>query len=64
MKFSLFFFDGDGASAAAGSYDLLLESAKFADAHGLTAVWTPERHFHAFGGSNRILPLRVQPWRW
>ena len=22
----------------------------FADAHGFAAVWTPERHFHAFGG--------------
>jgi len=50
MKFSLFFFDGDGAAAGEGSYDLLIESAKFADANGLTAVWTPERHFHAFGG--------------
>jgi len=27
---------------------LLLEGAKFADQHGFTAVWTPERHFHAF----------------
>ena len=31
-------------------YELLLEGAKFADAHGFCAVWTPERHFHAFGG--------------
>ena len=29
---------------------MLLEGAKFADAHGFNAVWTPERHFHAFGG--------------
>ncbi|MGO4833165.1 MupA/Atu3671 family FMN-dependent luciferase-like monooxygenase, partial [Rhizobiaceae sp. 2RAB30] len=29
---------------------LLLEGAKFADAHGFQALWTPERHFHAFGG--------------
>src|SRR5439155_1409772 len=27
-----------------------LETAKFADAHGFTAVWTPERHFQRFGG--------------
>src|ERR1019366_2060875 len=26
------------------------EGAKFADASGFTAVWTPERHFHPFGG--------------
>ncbi len=31
-------------------YRLLLEGAKFADKHGFAAVWTPERHFHAFGG--------------
>jgi natural product biosynthesis luciferase-like monooxygenase protein len=48
MDFSLFFF----ADSAPGDteYDLLLESARFADANGLTAVWTPERHFHSFGG--------------
>ena len=26
------------------------KGAKFADRHGFAAVWTPERHFHAFGG--------------
>ena len=31
-------------------YRLLLEGARFADRHGFAAVWTPERHFHAFGG--------------
>ncbi|MBG85657.1 MAG: siderophore biosynthesis protein [Verrucomicrobiales bacterium] len=50
MKYSLFFFDGDGATAGEGHYRLLLDSAKFADENGMTAVWTPERHFHAFGG--------------
>ena len=38
------------ASRARDRYRLLLEGAKFADAHGFAAVWTPERHFHAFGG--------------
>ena len=27
-----------------------MEGARFADREGFTAVWTPERHFHAFGG--------------
>jgi natural product biosynthesis luciferase-like monooxygenase protein len=27
-----------------------MEGARYADQHGFTAVWTPERHFHAFGG--------------
>jgi natural product biosynthesis luciferase-like monooxygenase protein len=50
MKFSLFYFDGDGSVAQPDQYRLMLESAKFADRNGFTAVWTPERHFHAFGG--------------
>ncbi|MEL6555399.1 MAG: LLM class flavin-dependent oxidoreductase [Cyanobacteria bacterium J06621_11] len=50
MKFSLFYFDGDGLNIKGDPYKLLMESAKFADANGFSAVWTPERHFHAFGG--------------
>lgn len=54
MQFSLFYFAADDASAArdvaGGSYRLLLEGARFADRHGFCAVWTPERHFHQFGG--------------
>ena len=50
MKFSLFYFDGDGSVARPNQYQLLIESAQFADQNGFTAVWTPERHFHAFGG--------------
>ena len=37
-------------AASRDRYRLLLEGAKFADEHGFAAVWTPERHFHAFGG--------------
>jgi natural product biosynthesis luciferase-like monooxygenase protein len=50
MEFSLFYFDGDGSVARPNQYQLLIESAKFADQNGFTALWTPERHFHAFGG--------------
>ena len=49
MEFSLFYWGNDD-SAGPRKYDLLLDSARFADANGFTAVWTPERHFHAFGG--------------
>ncbi len=49
MDFSLFFWGHDDA-ASADKYRLLLEGARYADAHGFRAVWTPERHFHAFGG--------------
>ncbi len=49
MDLGLFFF-ADGGAAGTDGYRLLLESARFADANGFTAVWTPERHFHSFGG--------------
>ncbi len=50
VTFSLFYFAA-GEDAASDGYRLLLESAKVADANGFEAVWTPERHFHAFGGA-------------
>src|SRR4030095_11161485 len=49
LAFSLMYFASED-STARDKYRLLLEGAKFADAHGFEAVWTPERHFHAFGG--------------
>jgi natural product biosynthesis luciferase-like monooxygenase protein len=50
LDFSLFYFASDESSSDAQKYRLLLEGAKFADENGFSAVWTPERHFHAFGG--------------
>ena len=50
MEFSLFYFAADAGERAGDRYRLLLEGAKFADQHGFAAVWTPERHFHEFGG--------------
>ena len=50
VQFSLFFFSADGSHAAPDKYRLVLESSQFADRHGYAAVWTPERHFHPFGG--------------
>ena len=50
VGFSLFYFAADAGEEAGGKYRLLLEGAKFADTHGFEAVWTPERHFHPFGG--------------
>jgi natural product biosynthesis luciferase-like monooxygenase protein len=48
MDFSFFFFADHGARS--DCYDLLLAAARFADANDFSAVWTPERHFHSFGG--------------
>lgn len=51
MDVGLFYFSSDaGPSNQTHRYKLLLEGAKFADKHGFSAVWTPERHFHLFGG--------------
>lgn len=50
VEFSLFYFGGRGDTEDADPYRLLVEGARFADRHGFAAVWTPERHFHDFGG--------------
>ena len=54
LEFSLLYFASDEAdySGADGrdKYRLLFEGARFADEHDFSAVWTPERHFHTFGG--------------
>jgi natural product biosynthesis luciferase-like monooxygenase protein/amino acid adenylation domain-containing protein len=50
VDFSLSYFGPYEARFEPAKYDLLLTGARFADEHGFTAVWLPERHFHAFGG--------------
>src|SRR5438067_1141383 len=50
MRFSLLYFSSREAGRGPDKYRLLLDGARFADAHGFEAVWIPERHFHAFGG--------------
>ena len=49
MEFSIYYWGNDDG-VGRDKYRLLLEGAKFADENGFCAVWTPERHFHAFGG--------------
>ena len=50
LQFSLYYFGNYPAAPSEDKYRLILESAKYADQHGFTAVWLPERHFHAVGG--------------
>ena len=50
IGFSLFYFASDPGGVGREKYDLVLKGAEFADKHGFEAIWTPERHFHAFGG--------------
>ncbi|MFN3218208.1 MAG: MupA/Atu3671 family FMN-dependent luciferase-like monooxygenase [Acidimicrobiales bacterium] len=49
LDMSLFFFGSEGAEGG-GEYEVLFDAARFADERGFVAVWTPERHFNAFGG--------------
>lgn len=50
MEFGIMFFSSPAAASGGGKYRLLLEAAEHADRCGYCAVWTPERHFHEFGG--------------
>jgi natural product biosynthesis luciferase-like monooxygenase protein len=49
LGFSLFMWGNDDAPGR-DKYRLMIEGAKYFDRHDFEAVWTPERHFHAFGG--------------
>jgi natural product biosynthesis luciferase-like monooxygenase protein/amino acid adenylation domain-containing protein/non-ribosomal peptide synthase protein (TIGR01720 family) len=50
LAFSLSYFANDEDGLGKRKYQLLLDGARFADTHGFSAIWTPERHFHSFGG--------------
>lgn len=52
IDFGLFYWNvaTDESQYDSNKYKLLLESAKYADTHDFSSVWTPERHFAAFGG--------------
>ncbi|MBV9762743.1 MAG: LLM class flavin-dependent oxidoreductase [Acidobacteriaceae bacterium] len=50
LDYSLFYFASSDEDQSGNKYELLMEGAKFADENGFAAVWTPERHFHPFGG--------------
>ena len=49
IDFGIYYWGNDDGQGPK-KYETLLEGAKFADENGFNAVWTPERHFHAFGG--------------
>lgn len=51
MQFSLYYFANQNAGDdETGKYRLILESGQWADRNGFVRLWTPERHFHSFGG--------------
>ncbi|MFJ6079757.1 MupA/Atu3671 family FMN-dependent luciferase-like monooxygenase [Streptomyces sp. NPDC092369] len=51
MDFSLLYFANREVVDPPQEYELLLETARFADEHDFKALWIPERHFHPFGGA-------------
>jgi natural product biosynthesis luciferase-like monooxygenase protein len=50
IELSIFYFANSATNNLENRYRLLIEGAKIADSRGFAAVWTPERHFHPFGG--------------
>jgi iturin family lipopeptide synthetase A len=50
LEFSLYYFGNYAAAYREDKYALVIDGAKFADENGFTAIWLPERHFHAVGG--------------
>lgn len=50
IDFGLFYFSSYANKKDSDKYKLLIDGAKFADENGFSSVWTPERHFHEFGG--------------
>lgn len=51
VDFGIFFFASsiDSLRGKGDLYNLLIETARFADGHGFSSVWVPERHFTEFG---------------
>ncbi|MGO7172189.1 MupA/Atu3671 family FMN-dependent luciferase-like monooxygenase, partial [Rhizobium leguminosarum] len=50
-QFGLFFFAEGEDKSDAEKYRLYIESARLADQLGLSAIWTPERHFTEIGAA-------------
>jgi phthiocerol/phenolphthiocerol synthesis type-I polyketide synthase D len=45
IDFGLIFFSSSEAPFTGDKYRLVIESTRFADQHGFSSVWIPERHF-------------------
>ena len=45
IKISIAYFGDYPSDFTPDKYDLLFESAEFADTNGFEALWIPERHF-------------------
>jgi phthiocerol/phenolphthiocerol synthesis type-I polyketide synthase D len=45
IHFGLIFFSSSEAPFSGDKYRLVIESARYADRHGFSSIWIPERHF-------------------
>jgi natural product biosynthesis luciferase-like monooxygenase protein len=50
MEFGIMFFSSAAQAGTSDIYKLVKEAVRFADQHNFCGIWTPERHFHDFGG--------------
>lgn len=50
MRFSAMFFAATQDPLDGEKYGFVIDAARFADAHGFSSVWVPERHFTPMGG--------------
>ncbi len=50
IDLGIMFFNGSEDVDRRRQYRLVIEAARFADRHGFSSVWVPERHYTAFGG--------------
>ncbi len=50
VELSLAFFASSELEPSEDPYEFLKAAARFGDERGFHSLWTPERHFHAFGG--------------
>ena len=50
MAFGIMLFNGTEEASEPDKYRLVLEAARYADTHGFSSVWVPERHYTRFGG--------------
>lgn len=48
-QFGVMFFASHENALAGDKYRLILETARFADRHGFSTLWAPERHYTKFG---------------
>jgi natural product biosynthesis luciferase-like monooxygenase protein len=50
MAFGIMFFNGEATPGETDPYRFIVEAARYADDHGFSSVWVPERHYTRFGG--------------